>query len=185
MFGGQTAHPSGNRSIRVQPPRSARETRYRLADLGPPAPATIAADQRLLAYTSSRPISRILYSPKASGDHLSWPAIAVRLMRSTRMSTSASSAGHGAEAPCSILLDLAPGGVCRASDIAAAAGGLLHHRFTLTGRKCDFRPAIHLSVALSVGFPRPAVSRHHALRSADFPQPAKAGREHPVNLTAR
>ena len=31
----------------------------------------------------------------------------------------------------SILLDLAPGGVCRASAITAAAGGLLHHRFTL------------------------------------------------------
>ncbi len=31
----------------------------------------------------------------------------------------------------SILLDLAPGGVCRANAITVAAGGLLHHRFTL------------------------------------------------------
>jgi hypothetical protein len=31
------------------------------------------------------------------------------------------------------LLGFAPGGVCLASDIAATAGGLLHHRFTLTG----------------------------------------------------
>jgi len=31
-----------------------------------------------------------------------------------------------------ILLGLAPGGVCLAGDITAAAGGLLHHRFTLT-----------------------------------------------------
>jgi len=31
----------------------------------------------------------------------------------------------------SALLDLAPGGVCRAGDITATAGGLLHHRFTL------------------------------------------------------
>lgn len=31
----------------------------------------------------------------------------------------------------SILLDLAPDGVCLASDIAAPAGGLLHPRFTL------------------------------------------------------
>ena len=30
------------------------------------------------------------------------------------------------------LLDLAPGGVCIAGDVAAAAGGLLHRRFTLT-----------------------------------------------------
>jgi len=31
------------------------------------------------------------------------------------------------------LLGFAPGGVCLAGDITAAAGGLLHHRFTLTG----------------------------------------------------
>jgi len=30
------------------------------------------------------------------------------------------------------LLGLAPGGVCLAGDITATAGGLLHHRFTLT-----------------------------------------------------
>src|SRR3954447_16664701 len=30
------------------------------------------------------------------------------------------------------LLDLAPGGVCRAGRVAPAAGGLLHRRFTLT-----------------------------------------------------
>ena len=32
------------------------------------------------------------------------------------------------------LLGLAPGGVCPAGDITAAAGGLLHHRFTLACR---------------------------------------------------
>jgi hypothetical protein len=32
----------------------------------------------------------------------------------------------------SLLLDLAPHGGCLAGDIAAPAGGLLHHRFTLT-----------------------------------------------------
>ena len=31
------------------------------------------------------------------------------------------------------LLDLAPGGVCLADPVARVAGGLLHHRFTLTG----------------------------------------------------
>lgn len=31
------------------------------------------------------------------------------------------------------LLGLAPDGVCRASPVTRAAGGLLHHRFTLTG----------------------------------------------------
>ena len=33
------------------------------------------------------------------------------------------------------LLGLAPGGVCRAVIVADDAGGLLHHRFTLAGRR--------------------------------------------------
>ena len=33
------------------------------------------------------------------------------------------------------LLDLAPGGVYRADQVTPAAGGLLHHRFTLTSRR--------------------------------------------------
>jgi len=101
------------------------------------------------------------------------------------MSNGASNAVDRSNVRSFTLLDLAPGGVCRASDITVAAGGLLRHRFTLAGRKCNFQPAIHLSVALSVGSPRPAVSRHHALRSADFPRPTNVGRDHPVNLTAR
>ncbi len=37
------------------------------------------------------------------------------------------------EAEASHPLDLAPGGVCRAAPVTRNAGGLLHHRFTLTG----------------------------------------------------
>ncbi len=51
-------------------------------------------------------------------------------------------------------------------------GELLPHRFTLTWehlRSSQVNPSGLLSVALSVGFPRLAVSQHHALRSPDFP----------------
>ncbi len=85
------------------------------------------------------------------------------------------------------LLGLAPGGVCLAGDIAATAGGLLHHRFTLTDQTETVWPAIHLSVALAIGSPRPAVSRRRALWSADFPQPdaqSRPGRDHPADLVA-
>jgi hypothetical protein len=67
------------------------------------------------------------------------------------------------------LLGLAPGGVCLAANIAAHAGGLLHRRFTLAPGG-----AISLSVALSVGLPRLAVSQHRALWRADFPHPGQA-----------
>ncbi len=48
----------------------------------------------------------------------------------------------------SLLLGFAPDGGCLAAGIAAGAGGLLHHLFTLTGR---IRRTF--SVALSAGFP--------------------------------
>jgi hypothetical protein len=63
------------------------------------------------------------------------------------------------------LLGLAPGGGCLANGIAAAAGGLLHHLFTVTEQFGGLflwpYPANYFT---------PGVTRHHALRSADFPQ---------------
>jgi hypothetical protein len=64
-------------------------------------------------------------------------------------------------------LDLAPGGVYRAIPVTRDAGGLLHHRFTLTWW---VTPGGLFSVALSRGSPRVAVSNHPALRSPDFPR---------------
>ncbi len=64
------------------------------------------------------------------------------------------------------LLGLAPDGVYLADAITNATGGLLHHRFTLTHAETW---AIRFSVALSGKSPCPAVSRHRALWSADFP----------------
>ena len=67
------------------------------------------------------------------------------------------------------LLGLAPGGACRADRVAPAAGALLPHRFTLA---CARHRAIGglLSVALSCGSPRLAVSQHPALWSPDLPR---------------
>jgi len=72
--------------------------------------------------------------PLARADgHPSRTAVAGSLVRSTR--------GHRAGSPQSLAqsaskpadpLDLAPGGVYRAAAVTCGAGGLLHHRFTLT-----------------------------------------------------
>ena len=56
--------------------------------------------------------------------HLSGTPVTRRLMRPTR---SSNAADHR-----SLLLGLAPGGVCRATAVSGARGGLLPHRFTLT-----------------------------------------------------
>jgi len=71
--------------------------------------------------------------------------------------------------------DLAPGGVYRAAAVTCGAGGLLHHRFTLTAWP---KPDGGLfSVALSRGSPRVGVTDHPALRSPDLPRrPAKPRR---------
>src|SRR5688572_10409063 len=66
------------------------------------------------------------------------------------------------------LFGLAPSGVYPAAAVTSWRGSLLHHLFTLA---CAFT-AIggSFSVALSVVSRRPAVSRHPALWSSDFPR---------------
>src|SRR3954466_13511334 len=63
-------------------------------------------------------------------------------------------------------LGLAPGGVYRATPVTWGAGGLLHHRFTLT----TVSGGGLLSVALSRGSPRVGVTHHRCVWSPDFPQ---------------
>ena len=70
------------------------------------------------------------------------------------------------------LLGLAPGGVYRATPVTRGAGGLLPRRFTLTGHMAGGL----ISVALSRGSPRVAVSNHPALWSPDVPRRRAAAR---------
>ena len=72
--------------------------------------------------------------------------------------------------PC----DLAPGGVYRAARITPGAGGLLHHRFTLTPARPKPGLGGLFSVALSRGSPRVGVTDHPALWSPDLPHRAMA-----------
>ena len=102
----------------------------------------------------SRPIRRV----QSLGDHPSRTTVASRLQRPTRM--------LGRAALGRMLSGLAPGGVYLAAPVTWGAGGLLHHRFTLT---CASAGGL-LSVALSRGSPRVAVSHHPALRSPDVPR---------------
>lgn len=69
---------------------------------------------------------------------------------------------------CRLPLDLAPGGVYLAARVTSGAGGLLHHRFTLT--RCPRTPGGLLSVALSRGLPQVGVTHHPALWSPDVPR---------------
>jgi|HubBroStandDraft_1064217.scaffolds.fasta_scaffold605266_1 hypothetical protein len=109
--------------------------------------------------------------PLARADgHPSRAAVAGSLLRST----SEHRAGRPqtlAQAPCPRRtrppLDLAPGGVYRAAQVTLGAGGLLHHRFTLTSGPAG---GGLFSVALSRGSPRVGVTDHPALRSPDLPR---------------
>lgn len=87
--------------------------------------------------TSGWPISRVLSRQgqvyallllpctSALGGHLSGTTVSRCLVQPTRSSNETSS--------LLLLLGLAPDGGCLAADIAACAGGLLHHHFTLSG----------------------------------------------------
>ncbi len=65
--------------------------------------------------------------PRAGDGHPSRTRVATRLERSTRE--------LGRAALERSLSDLAPGGVYRAAPVTRHAGGLLHHRFTLTAHR--------------------------------------------------
>ena len=73
-------------------------------------------------------IGRVLFAVPPHGDtvgdHLSPAAVADNLQRPTRE--------LGRTALERSLSGLAPGGVCLATTVSRRAGGLLHHRFTLT-----------------------------------------------------
>ena len=105
---------------------------------------------------------------RGGGDHPSWPAVAGGLARPTRR--------LGRAALGRLLRGLAPGGVCRAAAVARGAGGLLPHRFTLTGRGrrsvlCGTVPR----VAPGGSYPPPC-SAESGLSSARFPGPRSPGR---------
>ncbi len=100
--------------------------------------------------------------PRAGGDHPSTTYVAARLQRSTRE--------LGRAALERSLSDLAPGGVCLAAPVTRCAGGLLHHRFTLTPSVPKVDRGGLFSVALSRGSPRVGVTHHLALRSPDVPR---------------
>ena len=68
-----------------------------------------------------------------------------------------------------ILFGLAPNGVWPATRCCQRHGALLPHHFTLTCAALPQPSAVMLSVPLSVASRRPAVSRHPALCSPDFP----------------
>ena len=100
---------------------------------------------------------------RGSSGHPSTDAVADALQRPTRT--------LGRAALDRALSGLAPGGVYLAFPVTRDAGGLLHHRFTLT---CCL-PVRHaagglFSVALACGLPRVGVTHHPALRSPDFPR---------------
>src|SRR6202050_2534813 len=67
-----------------------------------------------------------------AGGHPSGTAVADSLVRSTREHRAGRPQPLAQEAHARLPLDLAPGGVYRAARITPGAGGLLHHRFTLT-----------------------------------------------------
>ena len=99
--------------------------------------------------------------PPPGGDHPSRSTVAGALKRPTRT--------LGRAALDRALSGLAPGGVYLAAPVARRAGGLLHHRFTLTSA-AQGSPGGLFSVALACGFPRVGVTHHPALRSPDFPR---------------
>ena len=121
-----------------------------------------------LSYGRERPgkrVSRVL-SPLREVDHLSGTAVTRGLEQPTRdFPILADRSARAAPHP---LFGLAPGGVCRAAPVTGSA---VVSYTTVSPLPVPSRAIGGLfSVALSVALRRPAVSRHPALRSSDFPR---------------
>ncbi len=113
-------HPHANNDAeprRAEEPPGARHGLGARADEPTCTPGSVAADRCRCG----------------GGDHPSWPAVAGGLTRPTRR--------LGRAALGRLLRGLAPGGVCLAAAVTCGAGGLLPHRFTLTGRPPGRRSA--------------------------------------------
>ncbi len=95
---------------------------------------------------TSRPVSRVLCSTRLAALAERRPSIwgccrqqPRAVYPQTRASSPRTSAQYRSRpAP----LDLAPGGVYQATTVSCGAGGLLHHRFTLTLRRAGGRSAL-------------------------------------------
>src|SRR5918997_3523913 len=77
------------------------------------------------------PVHRAPYGVPAGG-HPSRPAVAGRLQRPTRRHRAGHPQSPAQRTEAGAPFGLAPGGVYRAVPVTRDAGGLLHHRFTLT-----------------------------------------------------
>ena len=120
---------------------------------------------------TSRPVSRILSRPKSRVIiHLGLPLPTASCDLPANIERAARS-----HRPCGPL-GLAPGGVYQAVMVTHGAGGLLHHRFTLT----RIAPGGLFSVALSRGLPRVGVTHRLALWSPDFPRHLRAAITQPT-----
>jgi hypothetical protein len=134
---------------------------------------------------TSRAVRRVLWSgrlaalPRPAAIHLGLPSPAGSCGLPAGSGGLPSNACAGrSPAP----LDLAPGGVYRAARVTPGAGGLLHHRFTLTAP----RSGGLFSVALSRGSPRVGVANHPALWSPDVPRrDARTPTRPPARLVRR
>jgi len=170
--------PSEKRSQRKTPACAARRIRCSETALTPTRQVNAEAAGELACRPGSvHPLAR------ADG-HPSRTAVAGSLVRSTREHRvghprSLAQARRVAPRPS----DLAPGGVYRAAAVTCGAGGLLHHRFTLTPGQ-DRSPAPGRS-AFCGTFPRVTPGRRYRPPCPAEPGPSSPGPEVPARPPGR
>jgi hypothetical protein len=89
---------------------------------------------RQLRRRASRPVGRVLCTRRSgpTAIHLGLPLLTASCGLPASIGRAALKRSRSPPAPAGVPSDLAPGGVYQAAAVTCGAGGLLHHRFTLT-----------------------------------------------------
>jgi len=178
---GRVSRRSLDRQRFEQQRRDTRAAIHGGRELRGPCPEHHRVDKRRGARASASSVVDVVRKPSSvpcsvarstAANHSSTTTVPDRLEQPTRGLERAIL--HRFRRPCGLgerhtrLCGLAPDGVCRAASVTGSAVSFYPAVSPLPGG-LESRPGGLFSVALSLAFPPPGVTRHRALWSSDFP----------------
>ncbi len=147
--------------------------------------ARASAEGAAVRRRASQPVGRVLCARRSgpTAIHLGLPLLTASCGLPASIGRAALKRSRSPPAQAGVPSDLAPGGVYQAAAVTCGAGGLLHHRFTLT-RAPEASPMPGRSVFCGT-FPRVTPGRRYRPPCPAEPGPSSPGPEAPARPSGR